>query len=74
MLFVVPMCLLFFRGVFGSYLVILQRENRRFPWRALVRWFIIATAVVGASVAIATIEYNFRLRWRWPFLVNRHHG
>src|SRR6476620_2085393 len=34
MLFAAPMILLFYVGVFASYLLVLNRENRRFPWRA----------------------------------------
>ena len=33
MLFATPMCLLFYVGIFASYLLVLQRENRKFPWR-----------------------------------------
>ena len=31
MLFAVPMCLLFFLGIFASYLLVLKREKRKFP-------------------------------------------
>ena len=33
MLFAAPMCFLFYVGIFASYLLVLKRENRRFPWR-----------------------------------------
>jgi len=33
MLFALPMCLLFYVGIFASYLLVLHRENRKFPWR-----------------------------------------
>src|SRR5204862_3935377 len=29
----VPMILLYFLGVFASFLLVMRRENRRFPWR-----------------------------------------
>src|SRR5262249_57778403 len=32
MLFATPMCLLFYAGIFASYLLVLQREHRTFPW------------------------------------------
>src|SRR6185503_20208467 len=35
MLFATPMCLLFYIGIFASYLLVLHRENRRFPWKIL---------------------------------------
>ena len=47
MLFVVPMSFLFFLGVFDSYMLVLRRENQSFPWRALVRWFVIARCSRG---------------------------
>ena len=31
MLFAVPMCLLFYFGIFASYLLVLHREHRAFP-------------------------------------------
>src|SRR6185295_9200582 len=33
MLFATPMCLLFYVGIFASYLLVLHREHRAFPWR-----------------------------------------
>ena len=32
LLFALPMCLLFYVGVFAGYLLVLKREGRRFPW------------------------------------------
>ena len=32
MLFAVPMCLLYFVGVFASYLLVMKREGKVFPW------------------------------------------
>ena len=69
MLFAVPMCLLFFLGIFASYLLVLRRENRRFPWRAFFLWLSIVAVVLGLFVVVAIVEYHFHLTWRWPFLV-----
>ena len=39
MMFATPMCVLFYVGVFASYLLVLNRENRRFPWaRCCTSW------------------------------------
>ena len=35
-IFATPMILLYFAGVFASYLLVLSREGRRFPWRAFI--------------------------------------
>src|SRR5215472_5800644 len=69
MLFAVPMCLLFFLGIFASYLLVLRRENRRFPWRPFFLWLGIVVVVLALFVVVAIVEYNFHLTWRWPFLV-----
>src|SRR4029079_8549551 len=33
MMFAVPMCGLFYVGILASYLLVLHREKRKFPWR-----------------------------------------
>lgn len=68
-LFAVPMCLLFFLGVFASYLLVLKRENRRFPWKALALWLIALAVVVGGAVALLVIEFHAHFIRHWPFLV-----
>ena len=44
MLFAVPMCMLFFLGIFLSYLLVLKREKRSFPWKPFLLWLGIALA------------------------------
>ena len=68
MLFATPMCLLFFVGIFASYLLVLSREGRAFPWR---KTLLIAGAVlllVGAGLYLAMTRYGVRLVPHWPFL------
>jgi sec-independent protein translocase protein TatC len=69
MLFAVPMCLLFFVGVFASYILVLKRENRRFPWKALL-WWCLATFVILAGFGFILISY-YKLHFvpHWPFFV-----
>ena len=68
MLFATPMCLLFFVGIFGSYLLVLRREHRRFPWGKVLPW------VVGVLVVLLIVGYFAALRLgyhpvpHWPFL------
>jgi sec-independent protein translocase protein TatC len=69
LLFAVPMCLLFFLGVFASYLLVLKRENRRFPWKALAIWVGAVAIVMGGSVAILVIEFHAHFVGHWPYLV-----
>jgi sec-independent protein translocase protein TatC len=69
MMFAIPMCALYFVGVFAGYLLVLRRENRRFPWKALVLWstaFLIAAAIF---VGILISHYGYRVVQHWPYLV-----
>jgi sec-independent protein translocase protein TatC len=56
MLFATPMSLLFFVGIFGSYLLILRREGRRFPWAKVMPW------VIGVLVLLCIAGYFLMLR------------
>jgi len=69
MLFSVPMCMLYFVGVFAGYLLELRRENRRFPWK-VVWWILLGLLVVAAAaVYLAVTKYGYHLEGRWPFLL-----
>jgi sec-independent protein translocase protein TatC len=67
MLFATPMCLLFYVGIFGSYLLVLHREHRRFPWAKVLPW------VIGVLVAVSVIGYFAMVKFgyhpvpHWPF-------
>ncbi len=69
MLFAVPMVGLYFVGVFASYLLVLHREGRHFPWRTILLW----TGVV--LIALAAFAYfeirHYHMHWirHWPFLM-----
>jgi sec-independent protein translocase protein TatC len=68
MLFAVPMCLLFYVGVFAGYLLILHREHRKFPWRktlTIVLPLLILLAVLGY---IAITKHVVKLVPHWPFI------
>lgn len=69
MLFSVPMCLLYFVGVFAGYLLELRRARRRFPWRVV--WMILGglLLVAAAAVFVAVTRFGYHLAPHWPFLV-----
>jgi sec-independent protein translocase protein TatC len=50
-LFAVPMILLYFLGVFLSYLLVLRREGRKFPWKIFLIWLAAVLAVAGIATA-----------------------
>jgi sec-independent protein translocase protein TatC len=68
MLFAVPMCLLFFLGIFASYLLVLKRENRKFPWKIFFIWLAVVVALLGSFVALAVLKYGYHFVRHWPFL------
>lgn len=69
MLFAVPMCMLFFLGIFLSYLLVLKREHRSFPWKQFFLWLSIAVGLTVAVLLVAVIEYHYHVTWHWPFIV-----
>jgi len=48
MLFATPMCVLFYLGVFASYLLMLRCEDRAFQWRPVI-WIAGGAAVAGGA-------------------------
>jgi sec-independent protein translocase protein TatC len=71
MLFAVPMCMLFYVGIFASYLLVLHRENRRFPWRkTIITLVCVALLLLGVGLYMATAKYGFKLVPHWPFLIH----
>jgi sec-independent protein translocase protein TatC len=50
-LFAVPMILLYFMGVFASYLLVLRREGRKFPWKIFLIWLVAVLVVAGIGAA-----------------------
>jgi len=60
---------LFFVGVFASYLLVLRREKQRFPW-ALVLYILMGVlAVVAAALWLVVTKFGYHLVQSWPFLV-----
>lgn len=69
MLFATPMCALFYVGIFASWLLVLNRENRRFPW-AKALWTLAALIVALALVVVLMLmKWGWHAIPRWPFLI-----
>lgn len=68
-IFAAPMIMLYFVGVFASYLLVLKREGEKFPWRKVLVVGLIVLALAAAVLWIAMERYNLHWAWRWPFLV-----
>ena len=68
MLFAVPMCLLFYVGIFAAYLLVLHRENRRFPWKKAMTIVIPVLLLLALVVYLAITKYGMKMVPHWPFL------
>ena len=69
MLFAVPMCLLFFIGVFASYLLVLKREGKKFPWKKVILALAILLVASAGMVWLLIAHYHFHFIQKWPYLV-----
>src|SRR5579864_4434231 len=67
MLFAIPMCALYFVGVFFSYLLVLKREGRQFPWKQALPIVLISLVVIGLAYAAVTYFHVHFIR-QWPFV------
>ena len=68
MLFAVPMCMLFYVGIFAGYLLVLHREHRRFPWAKVLPWIGLALAVIAGLGWFIAGRYGYHVAAHWPFL------
>jgi sec-independent protein translocase protein TatC len=68
MLFATPMCVLFYVGIFASYLLVLHRENRRFPWGKVITIVMLVLLLLVGLLYLATTRFGFKLVPHWPFL------
>ena len=69
MIFAVPMVLLFFVGVFASYLLVIRREGRKFPWRTVALAILGMLVLVAAIILLLIFHYHFHPVPKWPFLI-----
>jgi sec-independent protein translocase protein TatC len=68
MLFATPMCMLFFVGIFASYLLVLNREGRRFPWHKVLIPAGIVLLIAATGLFLAITKFGFHLVPHWPYL------
>jgi len=67
MLFAVPMCLLFFVGIFAGYLLTLHREHRQFPWRKTLYWVGAILVVIAGALYLVLPRLGYHFIAHWPF-------
>lgn len=69
MIFATPMCVLFYFGVFASYLLVLHRENRRLPWAKILYALAVVIFLVAGVIYLAITKYGYHPVPHWPFLI-----
>jgi len=67
-LFAVPMCLLYFVGVFASYLLVLKREGKKFPWAATIASLIAVLLVLAGIAYWVLLKLGYHFVNHWPFI------
>ena len=68
MLFAMPMCVLFYFGIFAGYLLVLNRENRRFPWKKALTILIPVLLLLALVIYLALTKYGFKLVPHAPYI------
>lgn len=68
-LFATPMIILFYIGIFASYILVLHREKRRFPWGTFFKWVGIVLVVLAILTWLVARYYGYHFSPQgWPFL------
>ncbi|MDQ1472848.1 MAG: sec-independent protein translocase protein TatC [Bryobacterales bacterium] len=65
-LFATPMIVLFYVGIFASYLLVLKREKRRFPWAKFLKIAAIALILLGGASFFIARYYGYHFVPKWP--------
>jgi sec-independent protein translocase protein TatC len=68
LLFAVPMCMLFYVGIFASYVLVLKREGRRLPWNMILGIVAIVLVVAAGALLFMIRVLHYHLIPAWPFL------
>jgi sec-independent protein translocase protein TatC len=68
MLFAVPMTLLYFAGVFASYLLVLRREGKNFPWKWMLLGLLAVIVILAGLALLAVARFHYHWIPYWPFL------
>jgi len=67
MLFAIPMCILYFVGIFFSYQLVLRREGKKFPWKPVLLIVFLLLAIV-AAVYFLFVHYHLHMMKSWPYV------
>ena len=68
MIFAIPMVTLYFVGLFASFVLVMRREGKAFPWKMTILVVLGVLAVIAGLFAYFILRYHMHLIPRWPFL------
>ena len=68
-LFATPMIVLFYIGIFASWILVLHREKRRFPWGIFLKWLGIVLVLLALIGWAAASYYGYHIAAQWPIFV-----
>jgi sec-independent protein translocase protein TatC len=68
-LFATPMIVLFYVGIFASYILVLHREKRRFPWGTFFKWFGLVVVIALLATWLIARYYGYHVVQHWPVFV-----
>ncbi len=69
MIFAVPMVLLYFVGLFASFILVLRREGKPFPWMILVLVILGVVVTAAGVMALFVYRYHYHFIQKWPFFI-----
>jgi sec-independent protein translocase protein TatC len=67
-LLAVPMCLLYFVGVFAGYLLVMKREGIPFPWKKVLLWMAVILIALAVFGYFEIRHYHLHFIGHRPFL------
>jgi sec-independent protein translocase protein TatC len=69
MLFAIPMCALYFVGIFFAFLLVLRREGKSFPWKPFVIGFLVVLLIAAAIYGIF-VFFHLQVHRSWPYVTH----
>ncbi|MBI1355602.1 MAG: twin-arginine translocase subunit TatC [Acidobacteria bacterium] len=67
--FAAPMVLLFYVGIAASYLIVMRREGRSFPWSRLFLALFVLLAIAAGVIALLHFKMGYEFSTSYPWLL-----
>jgi sec-independent protein translocase protein TatC len=67
--FAAPMVLLFYVGIGASYLIVMKREGRNFPWFKLILVLLALAALLAGFVALLHYQFGYTFSQEYPWFL-----